>query len=91
MRVGFAQTSLDPPQGFHTFTSEVPLPRPRQNWFGCKTVLNTKRILHDPLQPFSLSFRHARNLLNSHANRKPKLICFISQLPKGLLMNRLSP
>jgi hypothetical protein len=75
--VGLAQSSLDSPQGFHTFASKVPLPCPRQNWFRRKTVLNAERIFHNALQPLSLSFRHARNLLNSHTNRKPKLICFI--------------
>ena len=68
---GFPQAGLDPLQRRYTFALEKTFSGARQNGFGGKTVLNAKRILHDPFQPF-LRFRHVSKVIARPCNRKLK-------------------
>ena len=71
MGSGFSQASLDPLQRLNALAFEITFSSARQNGFGGKTVLDAKRILHDPFQPF-LRFRHASKVIACTRIRKLK-------------------
>jgi hypothetical protein len=68
---GFPQAGLDPLQRLDALAFEITFSSARQNGFGGKTVLNAKRIFHDPFQPF-LRFRHVSKVIVRQGNRKLK-------------------
>ena len=71
MNGGFPQASLDPLQRLNAFALEKTFSGARQNGFGGKTILDAKRILHDPFQPF-LRFRHVSKAIARTRIRKLK-------------------
>jgi hypothetical protein len=68
---GFPQAGLDPLQRLNAFTLEITFSGARQDGFGGKTILDAKRIFHDPFQPF-LRFRHVSKVIARPYNRKSK-------------------
>ena len=71
MNGGFPQPGLDPLQRRDALALKKTFPGARENGFGGKTVLNAKRILHDPFQPF-LRFRHVTKIIARLRIRKLK-------------------
>jgi hypothetical protein len=68
---GFSQAGLDPLQRLDALALEKTFPSARENGFGGKTILDAKRILHDPFQPF-LRFRHVYKIIARPRVRKLK-------------------
>jgi hypothetical protein len=71
MRGRFPQAGLDPLQRLNTLALEITFSGARENGFGGKTILDAKRILHDPFQPF-LRFHHVSKVIARPRNRKSK-------------------
>ena len=67
----FFQAGLDSLQCPDTLALEITFARARKHGFGGKTILNAKRILHDPFQPF-LRVTHACKINIRRHNRKLK-------------------
>jgi hypothetical protein len=67
----FSQAGLDPLQRLDALAFEKTFSSAREDGFGGKTILNAKRIFHDPFQPF-LRFRHTSKVIACTRIRKLK-------------------
>jgi hypothetical protein len=67
----FPQAGFYPSQCLNALALEIPLSGARENRFSGKTILNAKRIFHDPFQTF-LRFRHDTKIIARPRIRKLK-------------------
>ena len=70
MALRLLQIGFDALEGGDTFTFEVAFARPRQNWFGKKTMLHAQALFDGFFQKFVFCSTHANNIANLARHRK---------------------